>query len=88
MSELIELFEYTPKKIPAEVLSTETAQVIWEKYKDQISIDLPSFQTDNQVPIALLNEPASITGNRKSPRRIAIATASTPAEVAPPMFAY
>jgi 5-methylcytosine-specific restriction enzyme subunit McrC len=54
MSELIELFEYTPKRLPGEALSTDTAQMIWQKYKDQIAIDLPSFQTDYQWQLTSL----------------------------------
>jgi 5-methylcytosine-specific restriction enzyme subunit McrC len=46
MPKLIELFEYTPKRLPREALSSEAAEMIWQKYKDQIDVDLPSFQTE------------------------------------------
>jgi hypothetical protein len=46
MSELIELFEHTPKRLPSEALSTDTARIIWQKYKEQITVDLPSFQAN------------------------------------------
>jgi 5-methylcytosine-specific restriction enzyme subunit McrC len=54
MPELIELFEYTPKRIPREALTTEIARMIWQNHGNQIAVDPPSFQTNDQWQLTSL----------------------------------
>src|SRR2546423_7637166 len=54
MTQLIELVEYSPKRIPRSELSQEVAQSIWQNHKAQISVEPPSFQTEQQWQLTSL----------------------------------
>ena len=54
MSELIELVEYEPRRLPREAISNELARTIWQNHKAQLDVKPPSFQTDDQWELTSL----------------------------------
>ena len=48
MSDLVELVEYEPKRLPREAISDEVEREIWLNHRNQIDIQPPSFRTDHE----------------------------------------
>ena len=44
----IELSEYQTQAFPAEVIPEAVARHLWSRYREKITLELPTFQTDNQ----------------------------------------
>jgi 5-methylcytosine-specific restriction enzyme subunit McrC len=54
MKRVIELTEYVKKNLPRDDLSQEVAESIWQNHKSQISVETPSFQTEQQWQLTSL----------------------------------
>ncbi|MFC2165389.1 McrC family protein [Acidobacteriota bacterium] len=49
--QIIFLQEYKPLKLPRNNFTHELGQILWNRYKKQVSIETPSFKTDNEWQI-------------------------------------
>lgn len=46
--QIIELTEYQPVNFPAEAIPSAVGQALWEKYRQQVEVQEPSFKTNGQ----------------------------------------
>ena len=53
-SNVVNLFEYVPVRLPANRISSETGQLLWQKYDGKILVAEPSFRTDHQWELTSL----------------------------------
>jgi hypothetical protein len=42
---IIELTEYTPKKLDREEITPAIEEALWRNYRNQVKVESPSFQT-------------------------------------------